>query len=159
MDLMKKIDKYLSQALVIDKRIKALEDTIRHLQDKLEFVGSTLSETKVQTSPGKDPKGDIVAELVDAQEEYRQDILKLLDYQQNIKRLIEKIPNDKQRLIFHERFIGLKTFEAIANDNNYSLKNVFKLRKAGFKVLADIWENIGDWHEIFSRVEEAGIEA
>ena len=99
------------------------------------FTKNIQTNTKVQTSLKTDPLGEITAKLLDAEEECRQDIARMLAIQQEIVSLVEATPSIDCRLILYERYVNRKGWEKIAEDNHYSLKWVHVLHKRGLKAV------------------------
>ena len=132
------VKEYLKQAFTIDKLIRAKEKRIRDLRDRQESLGSAMSIVNVQTTPNKDRATDITVDLLDLIAECELDIKKLPDTQREIKRLIDTVKRDDLRLILYERYINLKYWEDIAEDNNYHRDTVYKKHGKALKELEKV---------------------
>ena len=130
---------YLSQAFTLHGLIKAKKSRIEQLRDMRESVaGGLQTGTRVQTSRVSDPIGEMTAKILEVEENCQRDITKLISVQREIEEVIESVINPSSRLILYERYINLKTWEDIAEDNHYSLKWVHVLHKRGLESAVEI---------------------
>ena len=132
------IKQYLKQAFTIDRLIKAKITHIQHLQDKLDWVGSLPTTTKVQQTSPKDKMGDTVAALLDAITETKTDIKRLTELQKDITTMIARIENTDLQLVLYERYINFKKWEDIAVDNNYSIRAVYNLHGKALREIKSV---------------------
>lgn len=58
---------------------------------------------------------------------------KLYQIQNEIYSSIDKIEDDKYFVVLYERYIALKTWEQIAEDNHYSIRHVYRLHGEALK--------------------------
>jgi len=138
------IKEYLSQAFLLDKLITARQTQISELRDMRDSVGYTIRDVKVQSSPlVRDKMADLTVRMLDMIAEYEADISKLLDIKVEVRRLISNIENPTHRLIMEERYINLKRWEDIAEDNNYSWQWLHKIHKKALGKLAITSDPIG----------------
>ena len=79
--------------------------------------------------------GDITEKLLDLEECCRKDIARIAKIQKEIESYIEAIPTIEHRLILYERYVNLKRWEDIAEDNHYSIKWVHVLHNRGLKMI------------------------
>jgi len=130
------VKEYLSQAFVLNKLVKAKKARIQHLSDMRESIaGGIQNGVKVKTGTKLDPMGEVIAEILDTEEECHRDIIRLLSIQREIETTIEAVAHADHRLILYERYVNLKNWEVIAEDNNYSLKWVYVLHKRGLDAI------------------------
>ena len=118
---------YLNQLIEANKlelsRLRALAESI-HVLD--------LSEDKVQTSRKGDLLTDVVADIINLEQEIERDVKKFLSAKRRIRKVIYSLKDDKQRLVLYSRYLNFQEFEEIAKTMNYSLRYVYKLRNDGF---------------------------
>jgi len=128
---------YLQQAFTIRRLIKAKESRIQELRDMTERVGQSLSGdgVRVQTSPRRDPMGDLIATLVDLERECLDDYARLLALQSEIENAINSVERHEYRLVLYERYINLKRWDDIAEDNNYGYRHVYRLHDEALAVI------------------------
>lgn len=58
---------------------------------------------------------------------------RLYEIKEEIYQVIDKLPEDKYFLILFERYIAMKTWEQIADDNHYSERHVTRLHGEALK--------------------------
>lgn len=126
---------YLLQAFILKNLIKAKRSRIQELRDRQTWVGAMLSEVNVKSSPKHDRMGDLLATILDLEEECLKDVVRLQDIEIEIKNLIEAINNADCRLILYERYINLKRWATVAIDAGYSERQVHNLHEQGLRLI------------------------
>jgi Sigma-70, region 4. len=119
--------KYLKRFMILDHEIDRKVKEVVHWREMLGKV------TAVYTP---EPKGggsiyskteDIVAKIVDLEQEINNDVDKLIGIRQEISPIIEAVDDDRERLLLQYRYLDGRTFEWIAAGMNYSWRWVHKL--------------------------------
>lgn len=122
------VKSYLNQAYYIDKRIDVLQNELNMLESKLYKCTANYSNTGHNSSP--QPTFEYT---IDKVMQYRDrlniEIDNLIDKKKNIKKTIDKLGNDKEKLVLHKRYINFQTFESIAEDLDISSRQVYKIHK------------------------------
>ena len=126
---------YLKQVFILDKLIKAKQSRVHDLRDKLQWISGTAPGTRVQSSPTPDRMGDLTAKLLDLTDECLSDIGRLTDMQQEIEAIIRNVEREDYKLILFERYVNLKRWEDIAQDNHYSVRRVHELHSSGLAMI------------------------
>ncbi len=90
---------------------------------------------KVQTSLKTDRLGEITADLHEMIERYEEDVRRLIDLEQEISRAVNTLERDEYKLIMFERYVNLKRWEDVAEDNHYSLSAVNKIHRFALKAI------------------------
>jgi len=130
---------YLSQSFTLYALIKAKKAYIQNLREMQESISNgAQTNIKVQTSLKTDTLGELTSMVLDAEEETRQSINKLLSIQKNISEIVESVTNVNCKLVLYERYVNLKTWEHIAEDSNYSVRWVHVLHKRGLKAVDEL---------------------
>jgi len=130
---------YLLQAFTLYGLIRAKESRIRQLRDMREHVsGGLQTGTRVQTSIKTDSIGEFTAVILDAEAESRKDIARLVLMQKEIEKIIDTVRHSGCKAILYDRYINLKNWQIIAEDNHYSLKWVHVLHNRGLKEVTQI---------------------
>jgi hypothetical protein len=129
------IQKYLKQALWLDKLLNAHLEQLRRLHEKKTSISQALSLTKVQTSSHADKTADLAAQFADLEELIKQDYNNLLHVKRDIRAMINTLSEPAQKLIMIERYINLKHWEVIAADNHYSWKTVHRIHANALKII------------------------
>jgi len=117
-----RIKRYLERATRLDKQITALHTQLDNLKTD-EARAARLSDLQG------------AAELHEANAALRKALLASLarfsKTKRSILRVLEHITADDVRLVMTERYMNGKTWEAIAEDNAYSLSTVYRMHKKG----------------------------
>jgi len=130
---------FLSQSFTLYALIKAKKSHIQNLREMQEGIsGGKQTNTKVQTSLKTDVLSEFTSMIVDMEEETRQSINKLLSIQKEISEIIESISNVNVKLVLYERYVNLKIWEHIAEDNSYTVRWVYILHSRGLKSVDEI---------------------
>ena len=135
---------YLKQAFTLQKLINAKKSRIQDLRDMQYWVGSTIPDVKVQTSPKPDRICNITAMLMDAEAECLKDIARLVEVQREIESLINSLERPAHRYILYERYVNLKCWDEIAEDSGYNLRHVYKLHGGALSKIQDgiVWHSL-----------------
>lgn len=119
--------KYLKRYINLDREIERKLEEVARLRSKLTRV------TEVFTA---EPKGggsiygkteEILAKIVDLENEIDVDIDRLVAIRDGIKTIIEAVEDDRERLLLQYRYLDGKTFEKIAVEMNYSWRQIHRL--------------------------------
>lgn len=78
---------------------------------------------------------DLIAKIVDIQEEIKQQLQKSYELMAKIEKAIEKLP-EREKYLIRARYIEGKTWEQIAVDMGYSWKQVHRIHAKALKLLA-----------------------
>ncbi len=123
---------YLGQAYRIDQRINSKLEQIASLRALIYKVTTTLSDTPKGTSDSSS-RESIIAKMMDLETEINNDIDKLVELKHNIMDLINKVDNPELHIVLEERYLCFKTWEQIAVDMGYSLRNIYMLHASALK--------------------------
>jgi len=134
------VKEYLSQAFTLNGLMNAKKSRTQQLRHMRESVaGGLQTHTKVQTTLKTDTMAELTAKILDAEDECNKDIARLVSVQCEIETTIELVAQPSYRLILYERYVNLKTWEEIAENNHYSLKWVHVLHKRGLDAVEQIF--------------------
>lgn len=127
---------FLSQAFYIDNQINTTREEIQRLRDMLQDITSHLKDDCVQQSKKADKVGEIVASIVDLEEEYLADVENLLITKKVIHETIATVERTDLRLLLEMRYIHFHKWERIACDLNYGWRHVHKLHALALEKMA-----------------------
>ena len=130
---MKTAKEYLSQLYRLDNLINIKQLELESLKSISTSISVNSDSERVQTSIKQDKIGDIVAKIIDLNNEINSDIDKLVDSKKEIMNLIDKVSCDDLRYILYLRYFHFKTWEKIAVDMNYSYQWVHKLHSRALR--------------------------
>lgn len=112
---------YLSQYQNADKEIDELLDRVTMLRSRAERITppyGTDGGGSYSTNPDKIPC--IVERIIEEEERTNARVEELMRIQEEIKAVIEEVPDESCRILLMMRYIGGKSFEKIAIAMNYS---------------------------------------
>ena len=127
---------YLGQAYRVDLRIRCKMEQVQSLRELAVKASSTLSDMpkgSVYTS-----KADIVAKIVDYENEINKEIKKLVKLKEDVTDAINSIPNAEQRTLLELRYLMFNKWEEIAFAMGYGIDNVYKIHKRALKNISKI---------------------
>ncbi|AND85581.1 DUF1492 domain-containing protein [Clostridium tyrobutyricum] len=118
---------YLSQAYRIDQRINSKLEQIVSLRALAAKATSTLSDTLPSGTRNVHSMEDIIAKMVDLENEINADIDTLVDLKREFVFIIKKISNPEYQTLLELRYLCFKTWEQIAVEMGYGLRYIHKL--------------------------------
>lgn len=110
---------YLSQVRKIDIMINYKQRQLDELKHTADSVTANASSERVQSSGTQDRVGQIVARIVDLQNEINRDIDRLVDIKREIMSVVDQLDPTSIELVT-KRYFEFKTWEQIAKEMNYS---------------------------------------
>lgn len=110
---------YLSQIRKIDIMINYKQKQLDELQHTADSITANVSSERVQSSGTQDRVGQIVAKIVDLQNEIDQDIDRLVDVKREVMAVVDQLDPTCIELLT-KRYFDFKTWEQIAEEMNYS---------------------------------------
>lgn len=129
---------YLNQAYQIEKRIAAKVEQIESLRTVATKVTSTLSDVKVQSSQQTSRMENIIAKMMDLEEELKTDMDQLIAIKTEVMRTIRQVPDPELQLLLEKRYLCYEKWEDIAIDMNISIQHTFRLHGEALKKIEEI---------------------
>lgn len=127
---------YLGQAYRVDLRIRCKMEQVQSLRELAIKASSTLSD--MPKGSGYTSKADIVAKIVDYENEINKEIKKLVKLKEDVTDAINSIPNAEQRTLLELRYLMFNKWEEIAIAMGYGIDNVYKIHKRALKNISKI---------------------
>ena len=124
---------YLKQAWNIDQKINYKLDQVAQLREMATKVTSTLSDTPRSGSHDNHKLDDIIARLVETEEEINKDIDRLINLKIDILKVVWSVEDDACRRVLELRYHDFKSWSDIALEMNVSLRWVHTLHSRGLK--------------------------
>ena len=118
---------YLNQIHRIDKMINNKLSEIYQLKNLVCSISVSADSDRVQTSSNQDPLGNAVAKIVDLENEVNDCIDEFSEKRRKIITQIDSIEDQMQYQVLFSRYIEQKTFEKIAEDNEYSVRQILRI--------------------------------
>lgn len=127
---------YLTQARKTGLRIQRLEARRHALLSSLLPAATVYDKPRVQSSPS-DPMPEIMAEADELAEQIRDLERMRLRQIHEACDLIDTLESDEERTVLAKYFIGGEPMSRIAAELDYSISNVYRLRRIGMRALAE----------------------
>lgn len=118
---------YLNQIDRINRMINNKLAEIYQLKTMVCSISVSADEDKVQTSSDKDKLGNAVAKIVDLENEINKTIDMYVGKRERIISQIDAITDIMEYQVLFSRYIEGKTFEQIAEDNEYSVRQILRI--------------------------------
>lgn len=120
---------YLSQAYRIDQRIDSKLEQVMSLRELLGKATATLTSTPRPATLDPRSMEEIVAKMVDLENEINEDIDTLVDLKQEITRVIKSVENPEYQTLLEMRYLCFKRWEEIAVEMGYSPRRLYELHE------------------------------
>ena len=117
--------------LLIDCKLEQVKD----LRDSLTSIGGVNNSGRVQTTLNPDKWTMKIAKIVDLENEINMEIDKYVDYKRKARELIETLDDDLEKVVLYKRYFENKSYEQIAAECFFSLRQVFYVRKSALAKL------------------------
>lgn len=118
---------YLNQIDRINRMVNNKLAEIYQLKTMVCSISVSANEDKVQSSSDKDKLGSAVAKIVDLENEINKAIDVYVDKKERIVSQIDSIKDIMEYQVLFSRYIEYKTFEQIAEDNDYSVRQILRI--------------------------------
>lgn len=129
---------FLNQAYRIDQRINSKLEQIISLHALATKATSTLSDMPVSKAESQSRMADIIAKIVDLENEINADIERLVEIKKDIVSTIKKVQNPELHTLLELRYLCFRTWEQIAVEMNYDLRYLHKLHRRSLEVCNEI---------------------
>ena len=124
---------YLGQAYRLDQRINSKLDQVAKLNELAMKCTYNLTGLPRNPNQGTSAMSDVIAKIVDLQAEINRDIDALVDLKRNMVRAIKAVDNTEYQTLLELRYLCFKTWEQIAVDMRYRVRNVHILHNKALK--------------------------
>lgn len=129
---------YFSKAYRIDHRIRSKFEQLESLNALATRATSTLSAMPRNPNRSTSTMADVIARIIDLQEEINQDIIRLVDSKREIMTIIKSIENSEYKTLLEKRYLCFLTWEKIAVDMSYTIHHLYKMHNAALEVCSKI---------------------
>ena len=126
---------YLSQAYRLDQRINSKLEQVESLNELATKVSSTLTGMPKNPNRTTSTMADTVTKIIALQAEINNDIERLVDLKREMVAVIKAVANTERQTLLELRYLCFKTWEQIAVEMNYTVRNVHLLHKEALKAV------------------------
>ena len=124
---------YLSQAYRLDQRIDAKIAQVASLNDLATKCSAAIGGMPRNPNRGTSAMADVVVKIVDLQHEINDDIDRLVDLKREIITVIKSVDDPEYQILLELRYLCFKTWEQIAVEMNYRVRNLYNLHDEALK--------------------------
>lgn len=129
---------YLSQAYLVDHRIDSKLEQLSELKDLSEKATATISDMPGSATRNVHRLEDVIANMIDLQNEINDDIDGLVNLKREIMQQIKTVPSPEYQLILERRYMSYKPWEQIAVEIGYSLHYLYKMHSAALQAFDEV---------------------
>lgn len=127
---------YLGQAYRLDQRINSKLDQVLSLRDLTTKATATMSDMPGGGSRNVYKMQDIIAKIIDLENEINADIDQLVDLKREMVATIKSVTDPECQTLLELRFLCFKTWEQIAVEMSYSIQHIYRLRDKALKMVS-----------------------
>lgn len=131
---------YLNQVSRLDSMIQNKMSEILQYRELSVSLSAVSSDIKVRTSPDMDKIGNSIARLDEMEKQLDEMIDHFVDKKTHIIAQIDAVKDEVYYQVLFARYIEKKTFEKIAMELNYSLRQISRVHE---KALAEFEKKYG----------------
>ena len=119
-----------------EKKVRMMQEEYHRIKQSLDISGIRYENTGTTSGSKKtDGMAEVIAEMVDFENEMKQEESKLAVMRLKATVAISKLTDDNEREVLRRWYLLQQADEKIRNDMGYSQSMVYEFRKRGFKHL------------------------
>lgn len=126
---------YLNQAYRLDQRINSKLEQVMSLRELTTKATATMSDMPSGGSRNVYRMQDIIAKIVDLENDINHDIDELVDLKREMVATIKAVSDPECQTLLELRFLCFKTWEQIAVEMDYSIQHIYRLRDKALKMV------------------------
>ena len=129
---------YLGQAYRLDQRINSKLEQVLSLRDLTTKATATMSDMPGGGSRNVYKMQDIVAKIIDLENEINADIDQLVDLKREMVAVIKAVKNPEFQTLLELRYLCFKPWEQIAVEMGYSIHHLYRLHNSALETCDEI---------------------
>ena len=126
---------YLNQAYWLDRRIDSKLEQLSALRDTATKTTAVMDGEVVSHTRNVHSLQDVIAKIIDMQEEINGDIDALVDLKRDIMRTIKGVADPEGQTVLELRYLCFKRWEEISVIMNYSVRRIYQIHDAAIEKL------------------------
>lgn len=131
------VKSYLNRPKHIFANIVVLQEKIENLRLKMLPRAINFEKERVQTSP-EDPMPNFGAEIDELDRQMANLMKEYYESMGEVEKTIREVENDDIRLILAKKYVGLKSWDTIENEVNWSRRTIFRRHSLGLVIIKKI---------------------
>lgn len=126
---------YLRQIYKLNEKIKDKQERINYLKSMSTSIGAIdYSKDKIQTSPSADAAfTNQIMQIIKVEKELEKDKNRMKELFVEISRTIDQVENVNEMLVLSKRYLLMKSWEQIAEEMNYSVRQIHRIHSEALK--------------------------
>ncbi len=124
---------YLAQARNIDHDIQDMLEEVAVLRSMAEKTTAILSGMPGKATKDTPQLADTVGKLIEQEKKIDGEIDRLVDLRTEIYAAIQQVADRDARRVLHLRYMGYRSWSAIAEEMKLSLRQIYRLHGEGLK--------------------------
>lgn len=120
---------YLQQISRLDRMVKNKLSELAELKELSCGISAVTNEERVQTSGDKDRLGNVVAKIVDMENEIDELVDQFVDLKKDILQMLSMLENQKHKQILFKKYFEYKSIYTIADELEMSDRGCKKAHK------------------------------
>ncbi len=132
---MKNVKEYLSQAFHIDKQLKSKLEQLSVLRELATTTTQPLSDMPGSPNRNIDRMEKAIIKIMDMEKEISEEVDALLDLKNEIAQCIKAVDDIDCQLILEFRYLCFMSWEDIAAEMNFTVRNVHILHGKALKMI------------------------
>ena len=129
---------YLSQAYLLEQQVRSKMEQIESLKSLASCMSVDFTREPVSHTRNVSSMEDTVLKIMELNRELDDQIDALVDKKIEILRTLGQIRRVDYRLILEERYVSFHTWEEIAEDLRYSVRNLQRMHKNALQIVQGI---------------------
>lgn len=126
-------EQFLKQAYKLNEQIECDKEELESLRSLAESVSGDMTQERVQTSTVGDKIVNIIAKIVDLENEINDEIEQLLEVKKNIRDVINQLENVNEKLVLKYRYLLFFQWDEICDKLNYSRRQIGRIHDSALE--------------------------
>ena len=124
---------FLRQAYKLNELIESDKDELENLRSLSTSISGDMTQERVQTSASSDKIVNIVARIVDLENEIHDEIEQLIALKKEIRDVINKLENVNEKLVLKYRYLMFFQWEEICDKMHYSPRQIHRFHDSALE--------------------------
>lgn len=124
---------FLRQAYKLNELIESDKEELENLRSLSESISGDMTQERVQTSTTSDKIVNIIARIVDLENEIHDEIEKLIALKKQIRDVINKLENVNEKLVLKYRYLMFFQWEEICDKMHYSPRQIHRFHDSALE--------------------------
>lgn len=124
---------FLRQAYKLNELIESDKEELENLRSLSESISGDMTQERVQTSASSDKIVNIIAKIVDLENEIHDEIEQLIALKKQIRDVINKLENVNEKLVLKYRYLMFFQWEEICDKMHYSPRQIHRFHDSALE--------------------------